>query len=348
MRNEKGFRGAILWRCLWVVVGLVLLGVVRQRLGRWVERHSAREIRERVVGIALALVGSIAVCELVLRFKDRNDKDPRQDLPEVMSSETMGWALRPSRTLKSRIGGREVTYAVNHWGFRARDENDDPDPAAPTLIFVGESIMFGLGVDHAETIPAIVGRGLGVQVVNASVHGYGGDQAYLRTLEVMGQFKHPLAVVAIVLAEQVERNVLDLRPRLRLGASGALEMAQPTPEWLRKIKMRTLWRNVFPYHDDEAVDIERAVLRASAAAASARGAAPLFVVTNYHTPCLPVNGEPPWLFRTLFEEGGLPRLDVPIDPTWKLSDDPHPDARAHRKIAEAVERALREMHLPGL
>jgi lysophospholipase L1-like esterase len=31
---------------------------------------------------------------------------------------------------------------------------------------------------------------------------------------------------------------------------------------------------------------------------------------------------------------------VDLDPGWRLRDDPHPDARGHRKLADAIAEAL--------
>ena len=128
---------------------------------------------------------------------------------------------------------------------------------------------------------------------------------------------------------------------------GTFDSVGPEPPWVQNLRTLRLWRTIFHYNDDEAVEIERALLRDTARAVRARGALPLFLVTNFQAPCLPVDGQPPWLFRTLFEDDALPHVDVALDPTWTLADDPHPDARAHGALADAVEKALRAAHLPA-
>jgi len=43
---------------------------------------------------------------------------------------------------------------------------DDPDYAAPTMLFSGESITVGHGLPWEDTYPAIVGKAFGLQVVD--------------------------------------------------------------------------------------------------------------------------------------------------------------------------------------
>ena len=350
MRTDSALRGAMVWRGVGAFAGAILLFAVRPLLGRWTERRSARERWASVARIALATLLALVACDGFLRWKEGALlPTPRPDLPAVKDSDLTSWTLAPSRTMRWNIGGREVEYAVNADGFRTRSEADHVDFAAPTVLFVGESVVFGIGLRYEETFAARVGQRLGVQAVNASVHGFGGAQAYLHAItEVLPRFERPLAVVTIVLAEQVERNTLGNRAGVRIGERGLLEHTDPEPRWATNVRLRRVWNDLFHFNDDEAFDIQRAVLLETARATRARGAAPLFVVTNYEAPCMPVNGEPPWLFGALFAGTDLPHVDVTIDPTWKISDDPHPDARAHERLAAAIEEALRGAKLSGL
>ena len=344
MRSDKALRGAMAWRAFGASTGVLLLFVVRPLLARWTGRRSARERWGGVARIAMAVLAALSLCELFLRWKETPPAvpRPRPDLPAAREARLTGWALEPSRTTTWNIGGRSVEYAVNAEGVRARSVSDNVDRAAPTLIFAGESVVFGIGLRYDETFAAQVGQRLGVQSVNAGVHGFSGAQAYVHAVaEVMPRFERPLAVVTIVLAEQVERNKLTNRAVLRIGPLGLLEHAAPAPEWSTNVRLGRLWSEVFHSNDDEAFEIERAVLRETARAARARGAVPLFVVTNYASPCMAVDGEAPWLFDALFDGTDLLRVDVALDPSWTVRDDPHPDARAHEKLADATVKALR-------
>ena len=87
----------------------------------------------------------------------------------------------------------------------------------------------------------------------------------------------------------------------------------------------------------------RASLVESAVAVRARAARPLFLVTNAGPPCAPTEGlSMPWIVHELFERERLPyvRVDVAF-PEETIVNDGHPGTAAVRRMADAVERALR-------
>ena len=251
----------------------------------------------------------------------------------------LGWSYFPGRTTWVRERDRRVSYAIDADGDRAAAEGDHPDPERPTILVAGESIAFGYGLPYDETFPALVGRALGVQVVNLAVVGYGSDQAHLRVLEALPRFRRPLAVVTLFLPDQLKRNVEPWRPRLGVGPDGALV---PVPA-SRGPRLTRLLQQL-PYHGDEAVRVTAAILRATAAEARARGAVPLFVVTNYGPACRRDDGEEAWIVDELFVRQALPFVRVDLDPEDWLPGafERHPSLRGTRKIAAAVERALTE------
>jgi hypothetical protein len=296
-------------------------------------------------GIALAVAASLAAGEGVARWlHDRVMLGGRAaaaggDASMTRVDSRLGWSYVPGRTTWIRQGDRAVAYAIDADGDRAASSGDRPDPARPTLLFAGESIAFGYGLSHEETIPAVVGRDLGVQAVNLAVVGYGNDQAHLRVVDALPRFARPLAVVSVFLPDQLRRNVEPWRPRLALGPDGALAPvpASNGPRLLRLLEE-------VPFHGDGAVALTAAILRATADAARARGAVPLFVVTNYGSPCVRDQGEA-WLVDELFTRQGLPFVRVDLDRGDRLPGlgERHPSGSGALKIARAVELALSDL-----
>src|SRR5437899_1538605 len=90
-------------------------------------------------------------------------------------------------------------------------------PSRPTVVFAGESVMFGEGLTWDESIPAQAGESLGIQTANLAVHGYSSDQAYLRLERELPRFTEPVAVVSIFMTELFGRNLDDDRPHLGPG-----------------------------------------------------------------------------------------------------------------------------------
>jgi hypothetical protein len=73
-----------------------------------------------------------------------------------------------------------------------------------------------------------------------------------------------------------------------------------------------------PYRGDEPLRVTAAILRATAEAARARGAFPLFVVTNYGASCLRDEHGEAWVVDELFVRQALPFVRVDLDPEDRL------------------------------
>jgi hypothetical protein len=95
-----------------------------------------------------------------------------------------------------------------------------------------------------------------------------------------------------------------------------------------------------PYRRDETIDrgvtMTRAVLRATVELAKTRDAAAVIVVPQFG----PEAENERLLRRRVLDEAGLPYVLVPIDPTWRLRWDRHPNARAANAIAAAIARTI--------
>ncbi|MFL5272133.1 MAG: hypothetical protein ACJ79E_08745, partial [Anaeromyxobacteraceae bacterium] len=316
-------------------------------LARRARRGGLRAFAGALAGVAVAIACSLAVVELYLRhLRDRGSgvasaaaAGDARETPMARPDPRLGWAYVPRRTTWVEVGGRRVAYAIDAEGDRAASAEGASDPDRPTVLFAGESIAFGYGLAHAETFPALVGQDLGVQAVNLAVVGHGSDQAHLRLLDALPRYRRPLAVVTLFLPDQLRRNVDRWRPRLALADGGALALVPPDggPALAKLVQ-------ALPFHDGEALRVTAAVLRATAEAARARGAFPLFVVTNYGSPCLREPGRESWVVEELFVRQGLPFVRVDLAPEDRLPGivERHPNARGARAIAVAVEGALAE------
>jgi hypothetical protein len=323
-------------------LGVAAIWKLAPALASLAERASLRGRAGALAGIALAVAASLAVGEVLARWThDRVMLGGRapgaagREGPMARVDARLGWSYVPGRTTWTRVGGRAVSYAIDADGDRAASSEGRPDPARPTLLFAGESIAFGYGLAWEETFPHLVGRDLGVQPVNLAVVGYGSDQAHLRVADALPRFARPLAVVTVFIPNQMRRNVESWRPRLGVDRGGALVPLPASDARLSRLLAE------LPFRGDEALAVTAAILRATAEAARARAAVPLFVVTNYGAACLPEEGEP-WIVEELFVRQGLPfvRVDLEREDLLPGVYERHPGPRGARKIARAVELAL--------
>lgn len=311
-------------------VGLLLASAARRPLAAAIAR-SPRATLHVILAAGLALVAS----ELVLRRVHLRPTEwlVRDEEPRRQPDRRLGWVLAPGRVGISTIGGRRIEYAIDAAGDRVARVEQPVDRKRPTVVFIGESVIFGEGLTWDETIPAQTGAMLGLQSANLAVHGYSNDQAYMRLESELPRFRKPVAVVSLFMTALFGRNLDDDRPHLGPGLVW-IPAQQPS-------RLAVLAGLVVPYRTDETVDrgvrMTREVLRGMVDLARTRGAEPLVVVPQF--------GPEADSERTLRERilgNGVPFQLVTLDAGWRLPWDRHPNARAAHAIAAAIAARLRQ------
>ena len=311
------------------VVGAWLIVHVRPRVGRFVERAPGR-----AWPIALAILVALAASEPVLR---RIQFRPvgwlsAEDEPRRRPDSRLGWTFVPSRTGHATVAGRRIEYALDSGGYRVRHVDEPVDRERPSILFTGESVMFGEGLMWDESVPARVAMRLGIQSANLAVHGYGSDQAFMHLQAELPRFRRPVAVVTLFMSTLFGRNLDRERPHFRPGL-----VWQPA---VRRWRLESLARLLVPYRStpliEEGIAMTRDVLLATVALVRAHGAVPLIVVPQFGSESEPEQR----LRRRVFDGLELPVVNVQIDPAWRLKWDRHPDGRAARAMADAIASHL--------
>jgi hypothetical protein len=283
--------------------------------------------------IVVAAILAIAASELALRWIHLRPTEwlVRQEEPRRLDDPELGWVLAPGRTGRSLVGGRTVEYTIDAEGYRVHRLDEPVDRQPPTVVFAGESVMFGEGLAWEESIPAQASALVGVQGANLAVHGYSTDQMYLRLARELPRFQQPVAVVSIFMTELFGRNLDDDRPHLGSGL-----VWQPAKEASRLAALAGL---LVPYRRDATVEqgirVTREVFRAIVQLARRRGATPLVVVPQFG----PEDDVQRRLRERILGED-IPTVLVRLDPEWRLAWDRHPNARAAHVIATAVAARL--------
>jgi hypothetical protein len=325
------------WRVAGAGCGVFLVALVVP-IGRWVGRRSWGCLMP-VARIAVAVVLALVVSDLWLRRRPPPPPGP-VILPDVRPDARYGWLNDGPRTTHILTDGRDIVYAMNARGERVADEHDLPDLDRPTLLVAGESISSAMGVQWEDSFAALIGKATGLQVVDAGVFGWGHDQVYARMKDELTELRHPVAVVSVTVAQQIDRDVSPTRTHLELAGDGSLFPVTAQPAWWLDSPLRALAKQLMPYHSDRALAIARALVAATASEARAHGAYPLFVLTNWGRACLPDESGAPSVQRRLFGGLDVPFVRVDLDPSWEDRTTFHPDARGHRLLADAILRAL--------
>lgn len=118
--------------------------------------------------IALGLMLGLFIAEVVFRFRD-DGAFPHVNV--YLPDEKLGTRLEPGASQRLAFTGNPATsLRINSKGFRG---GEWPAPKQGELIVVGDSQVFGLGVEEDETFPAQLAKQSGRQVLNAGVPTYG-------------------------------------------------------------------------------------------------------------------------------------------------------------------------------
>jgi len=312
------------------ILGTWLVLVARRRAGCLAARTPAG-----VLHVVIALLLALGASELVLSRVHLRPAEwlSAKDEPRRQPDPRLGWTWVPERTGHKSIGGRVIDYAIDRAGYRVSRMDVPVDPERPTILFTGESVMFGEGLTYAESIPAQVGAMMGVQTANLAVHGYGNDQAYLRLQTELPHFRQPVAVVSLFMTALFGRNLDQDRPHLGPGLI-----------WLpaeQRSRLSSLAKLLVPYRADPTVErgvrVTQEVLRATSQLARAHGATPLLVVLQFGRE----EQAEQMLSRRILDNADIPYVFVDIESSWRLAWDRHPNARAARAIASAIVSELR-------
>jgi len=312
-----------------VAIAGALLAIGSRRLARPIEQAPATAF---LVVVAVALAGAAGEWTLRRIHLRPTEWLLPQEEPQRQIDPYLGWVLAPARVGRSVVGGRTIEYAIDSLGYRVRSLDEPVDTSRPTIVFAGESVMFGEGLTWDESVPAQTGATLGIGTANLAVHGYSTDQIYLRLARELPRFRQPLAVVSIFMTELFGRNLDDDRPHLAPQL-----IWQPAAPASRLAALAGL---LVPYRRDSTVEagvgMTARVLDAMMQLARARGATPLVIVPQFGQ-----DDDAQRALRRRILTQDIPHMVIPLDPDWRLAWDRHPNARAARVIADAVAARLR-------
>lgn len=177
------------------------------------------------VGVVLALL----VLEGAARVFFPEWAPTRADRNFWVHDETLGWAHRPGESGRMVHAEFAIDVSINSMGLRDREYGPEPAPGKRRMIVLGDSFGWGFGVQHEEIFCELIeAQRDDLEVVNASVSGYGTDQQVL-WFERTGAKLNPDLVLLLFFENDFENNARSFqyyhhKPRFDLTAAGGLEL----------------------------------------------------------------------------------------------------------------------------
>ncbi len=142
--------------------------------------------------VLFGLTLGVVIAEFAFRARD-DGAFPHLNLYEADA--TLGVKLTPSAEMRLKLGNNPTTTIhTNALGFRGADW---PAPAATDVLVVGDSQVFGLGVEDSETFSAQLASLRKVNVLNAGVPTYGPGE-YTALVERLVAERKPKQVVYVM------------------------------------------------------------------------------------------------------------------------------------------------------
>lgn len=225
-----------------------------------------------------------------------------------------------------------VTYAIDADGWRVI-----PDER-PEVTVLGCSCAFGVGVEEAESFPALLNNRHwpGHKVRNYSLMGYGTRQAYLILEDRLKLDPPPVAVLYAWLYDHIRRNYLGLSFHGSLFPTGKFPFFELVGDravfqGLRENREATMPSDA-PATFEKEVAVTIAMIRQMDEMCRARSI-PFFLVALGQK--YPLAKDPVLEFA---QSSGIGLIDLRWMKEGFFENDPHPNREGHRMTAEAIAR----------
>ena len=158
------------------------------------------------VGMLLVLC---LVAEVTLRFLYH----PENLGTVIRFDRNLGWNLKPNSYLRSVDNelGLDYRIRVNSLEMREREFSSVKKHGTKRILVIGDSIVFGTGVNADLRFSSFIDRALGdeTEVLNAGVCGWGTDQELIYYESVGRHLGPDIVVLTVTMANDVINNMLD-------------------------------------------------------------------------------------------------------------------------------------------
>ena len=323
--------------------------------------------------LAVSAVLSLLVAEAALRVLGRGPLHVNP-VPGTFwrYDSLLGWSNSPGAEGVFEHPAFRIGVHINSKGLRDREYPYEPEAGRRRILVIGDSFVWGYGVEQPETFPKVLEAALpGIDVVNGGVAGYGTDQELL-WLRAEGLRYRPQVVILMMCGNDDDENNRDLvhdvyhKPRFQRAADGQLVLTGvPVPRPSRALRLRhwILTHSALAFQlksglvdrlrspprraPGEELVLTLDLVDAIAGAARDTGARLVVATTSRYapSPAFPYDR----LVAALRARGHL-TLDIDHapgydEPSMLIPGDAHWSPAGHRFVAQQLESLIREQRL---
>jgi hypothetical protein len=157
----------------------------------------------------------------------------------------LGWSNSPGADGVFDHPRFRISVHINSKGLRDREYSYERRPGTGRILVIGDSFVWGYGVEQPETFPKVLEARLSqVDVINAGVAGYGTDQELLWLRSEGVRYRADL-VILVMCGNDDDENNSDLvynvyhKPRFRQADGGELTLTGvPVPPPSRALRLK--------------------------------------------------------------------------------------------------------------
>jgi hypothetical protein len=206
----------------------------------------SRRRAPEIVMLAASILASLAAAEGVLRLLGRG---PLQVNPVPGNfwrpDPLLGWSNSPGAEGIFNHPRFRISVHINSKGLRDREYAYEKSPGMRRILVIGDSFVWGYGVEERETFAKVLETALShVDVINGGVAGYGTDQELL-WLRSEGVRYRPDLVILVMCGNDDDENNSELvynvyhKPRFTQTARGELVLGGvPVPLASRALRLK--------------------------------------------------------------------------------------------------------------
>ena len=204
------------------------------------KESSSSSMRKNLLALLFSIGLTLVFLELGLRWVQIDQPKPIEKpkenwalIPErvwIESHPELGWFHQKNKMALQKVVDKTVTIHTDSQGFRGTREYPLERAGGVRLLAVGDSFVFGFGVEDSEVFTArLEAMQPGLEVPNLAVAGYGIDQIY-KSYQIIGRpYKPDLVLIGIYPEDfwRATRAFSDsghAKPYFSLKGDGSLEL----------------------------------------------------------------------------------------------------------------------------